>query len=285
MITGKQIQAQLRMYGVRPSRRMGQSFLVDPNLVTKIAGYGRDADVLEVGSGVGNLTLALARVARSVVSVEIDGRLAEIARTNTKSCDNVRIIHSDFLSLNVAGLLSHCTSWRVVANLPYSVSQQVLLRLLEVGPQPECMWITLQREVVERICASPRTKQYGLLSVMVAFHADSKTLFHMPAHVFHPRPKVESSLLKLIPHDRYTIDQRTLAAFKGTVRLGFQSRRKPLRNALRPAFARQEDRALVLEALAEVGLSPSVRAEELSVDEFVALASRLLDHGLQIPKT
>ena len=264
----------LDRHGVRPKRSLGQNFVVEPNTVRRIvelAEIGQGDRVVEIGPGVGSLTLALLEEGASVTAVEVDdvliGLLAEVTKAFTP--DQVRIVHADAMEVDWAGLLSR-GSWSLVANLPYNISVPLICDLLDDVPVIEKMVVMVQREVADSLVARPGDDAYGLPSVKVAYHAEARLLGRVPPSVFLPRPRVDSALIGLWRRldPATTVDREVLF---GLVRAGFGQRRKMLRRSLKGLLDEV--------AIVESGVDPTARAEELGLDQWASLASRVVGHG------
>ncbi|MFB0516699.1 MAG: 16S rRNA (adenine(1518)-N(6)/adenine(1519)-N(6))-dimethyltransferase RsmA [Candidatus Neomarinimicrobiota bacterium] len=249
----------------RPRRRWGQHFLVDPNLIRKVVATidpQPEDTFLEIGPGHGELTLPLAERAGSVTAVEIDPLLVEPLRALAPS--NVTIIQDDILEVDLEELLP--TGSRVYGSLPYNITSPLLFRLLEHRGRWRDAHFIVQKEVAERMTAAPGGKVYGRLSVMVQAQASVRRCFNLPASVFRPRPRVDSTLVRLEPQQEHgAIADEEL--FAQVVRLAFGQRRKKLANALKSLEAG--------ELLAELGLA-DLRAEEVAVAGYLEIVRELL---------
>lgn len=258
---------QLDGAGLRAKRALGQNFVVDANTVRRIArlaGVEGHPHVLEIGAGLGSLTLALAEIAGHVTAVEVDEALLPLLNENVGELDNVTVVHADAMQLDWPALLGESTDWVMVANLPYNVATPLIADVLDFVPQVSRMLVMVQKEVADRFAASPSTSAYGALSVKVAFHATARVVGQVPASVFLPRPNVESSLVEITrrttPIDD-TIDRAKLFAL---VRMGFAKRRKMLRGSLAGSVE--------LDDFAAADIAPTARAEELSIHDWLRLA-------------
>ena len=273
---------------LQPQTRYGQNFLIDLNLVQLIADtaeLSRRDVVLEVGTGMGSLTALLASKAGHVVTVEIDRHLAALARREFADLDNVTLLEQDALKNKnrfhpvVLQTLNEKLSGvsgarlKLVANLPYSVATPVLSNLLSTDVWPFLMVATIQRELAQRICARPRTKDYSALSVWIQSQCRCEIVRVMPPDVFWPRPKVESAILSIQPQKvlRDRIPDRE--HFHDLVRKIFTHRRKFLRSALHSAVKIDLDKYKVDELMAELEISSTARAEELSPQQLIELCS------------
>jgi 16S rRNA (adenine1518-N6/adenine1519-N6)-dimethyltransferase len=254
---------------VRPRKSLGQHFLVDPNLARSIvrwAGIGSSDRVLEIGAGLGSLTVELARTAERVLAIEIDPAAASALRDVTGDLGNVEVTVADAMSLHWPSVLGE-GEWKMVSNLPYNVAVPVVLDLLGTAPQIRKFTVMVQREVGERLAAGPGEDQYGAVSVRVAYHAEARTMRRVPPSVFWPEPNVESVVVGLVrrPPPVSTQPERLFRV----VAEGFAQRRKTMRNAL---VRLGLDRPSAEAALAACGLAPNVRAERLGLPEFACVA-------------
>jgi 16S rRNA (adenine1518-N6/adenine1519-N6)-dimethyltransferase len=255
--------------GVRPRRRLGQSFLVAPAVVARIADVAdvRGKAVVEVGPGLGALSDALAPLASRLWLVEIDPRLCDRLRECYAAAAHVRVVHADALDVDFDDLLGDAAGAVAVGNLPYSVGSQILLRLLEARRVFARLVLMLQREVAERIVAPPGSRSYGTLSVWTALYGEARIALRVPPGAFLPRPKVESAIVTIELRSQPRAPIADPARFRAVVRAAFGQRRKTLRGALSGiATASQIEAA---------GIDPTRRGETLSLDEFAAIANRL----------
>jgi 16S rRNA (adenine1518-N6/adenine1519-N6)-dimethyltransferase len=271
-----EIQALLSANDLRPSRALGQNFVADGNTVRRIvrlAGVAPGLPVVEIGAGLGSLTLALVEAGASVTAVEIDRRLAAVLRAQVEP-HGVRVVEADALTLDWSELLGEYAPagpWSLVANLPYNVAVPLVIRVLEEAPQVGSLLVMVQREVGERLAAGAGDEAYGAVSVKVAYWATASLVGRVPASVFIPKPRVESVLVRL---DRRPEVAGGAPDGPGTgrydrlfsvVRAGFAHRRKMLRRSLEGVVAAP--------AFDAAGIRPTARAEELSLGEWERLAA------------
>ena len=253
-------------------KRLGQHFLIDRNIVRKIVAAAEltpEATVLEIGPGRGILTDALSRAARRVVAIEIDPDLHKGLEASRPDWTNVELICGDALTHPIETLPLGTI---VVANLPYYLSTPLLFRLLEHRHRFPRLVLMLQEEVVDRLVAKAGTKDYGILSVMTQYATDVTRAFKVSAHCFRPRPKVGSAVVVLRPRTRSLLPPHDEAAFAAVVKAAFAHRRKTLVNSLRDEG--YEAQAAV-EAVSAMRLLPTVRAETLTLEEFMELFRRI----------
>lgn len=256
------------------NKRLGQNFLIDPNIVRKIVALAEltpEDTVLEIGPGRGVLTEALSAAAGTVVAVEIDPLLHRLLRERQAEWPNVELVCGDALRYPIERLP---VGTIVVANLPYYLSTPLLFRLLEGRARFPRMVLMLQEEVADRLAAKPGTADYGVLSVMAQYAAEIGKAFKVSANCFRPRPEVGSAVVLLRTKERTPLAPEQEPAFAALVRAAFAHRRKTLVNSLRDEGYEPSS---VLGALSGLGLAPAIRAERLTLDTFVALVGRLAD--------
>ncbi len=271
------IHELLEANDLRPSRALGQNFVADGNTVRRIvrlSGVGPGQRVVEIGAGLGSLTLALVEAGASVTAVEIDRYVVAVLRSLVEPL-GVRVVGADALTLDWSELLGDGPDpWSLVANLPYNVAVPLVVRVLEEAPQVNSLLVMVQREVGERIVAGARDEAYGAVSVKVAYWATAALVGRVPASVFIPRPRVESVLVRLDRHPTKgpaggaEVDGPGSERYErlfSVVRAGFAHRRKMLRRSL--------DGTVPPEAFEAVGIRPTARAEELSLPEWERLAA------------
>jgi 16S rRNA (adenine1518-N6/adenine1519-N6)-dimethyltransferase len=262
------IRALLAEHGLAPRRDKGQNFVADANTVRRIAhlaGVGPTTPVVEIGAGLGSLTLALADTGAEVVAIEVDSGLASVLRDVVAERPNVHVVEADALHADWTTLLAGHDHWTLVANLPYNVATPLVCDLLDGVPAIERMLVMVQREVGERFVAPPRGESYGAVSVKVAYWAAARTVGYVPPTVFVPRPNVESALVEIVrrPPPGHDPTVGACDVFE-LVRAGFAQRRKMLRRALAGRVTPAQ--------LAAAGIDPEARAEELDVAAWCRLA-------------
>ena len=271
LLSPADVRGLLAAHGIRPSRALGQNFLADPNTarrIVRLAGVGPGDRVLEVGPGVGSLTLALADEVGpggSVTALELDRHLMPLLAEVLAATPNVRLEQGDALTVDYGPLLD-CTS-TMVSNLPYNVATPLLARLLEDVPQLDRLVVLVQREVAERLAAPPGTRQSGAVSVKVAFFARPRILATVPPTVFVPRPRVDSALVAFDRLRAPPVEVPSPARLFELAGAGFAQRRKTLRQALRARLGPG-----ALDVLHAAGVDPGARAEALALEEWAALA-------------
>ena len=275
----KDVTALLERHGFRFSKSLGQNFLTAawvPRRIAEEALIAPGDGVLEVGPGVGCLTVELAEKAERVLALELDERLRGVLSETLSEHPNVSVVFADAVK---ADLRSLCGEYfggrpvRVCANLPYNVTSPLLTAFLKAGCF-ESVTVMVQKEVAARLCARPGTAEYGAFTLLVQWYAEAEKLFDVPPDCFMPRPKVTSTVIRLCRRPSPPVRVRDEDFFFAVVRAAFNQRRKTLVNAV-SAGMREVARADVEKALAEMGLSPTVRGEALSAEQFAALSDIL----------
>ncbi len=272
----------MSMYGLRFRKEFGQNFLTDGSVVEQIADSCSSdpaCTVLEIGPGIGTLTRALASRFASVVALEIDEHLLPVLQFTLADFDNVTVHHADVLKTDLHELLQPCFERgkvAVCANLPYYITSPILMYLLESRLPFESVTVMVQKEVADRICAMPGTKDYGAITPVIDYYASAQKLIRVPSDRFLPAPKVDSAVVRLTLRsdaDR-PCHPRSEEKFFKTIRAAFGQRRKTLVNALSAGFP-DLSKEQIREAVVSLGLDPEIRGERLSVALFSDLSDRL----------
>ena len=275
-LSPRQVRDLLDEHGLAPSRALGQNFVADPNTVRRIArlaAVGEGDRVVEIGPGLGSLTLALVETGARVTAVELDRHLLTPLRSVVEP-HGVRVVHGDAMRLDWDELLADTDTgtpdrpWVLVANLPYNVATPLVLDLLAHVPAIDRMLVMVQREVGERLAAQPGSKAYGIPSVKVAYRADAEVVGRVPPTVFIPPPRVESALVRVQRLASPRVDADPERLFR-LVEAGFGQRRKMLRRSLAGLVD--------ADGFARAGVRPEARAEELDLEAWGRLA-RLDQH-------
>lgn len=267
----------LRHLGVRPSKGLGQNFLLERGICQRLvsaAGIERDDFVVEIGPGLGILTEELLDRAHKVLAVELDTRLATHLRHTFAQHDRLEIIEADALDLELDQHVPPDTPVTVAANLPYSSATAIIRHLLEQRRRPRRMAVMVQREVAERISAEP--PNMTILGVATRFYSDPHMAFIVPPDVFVPPPKVESAVVILDVRDRLPLPESMQPRFFRIVNAGFRQRRKQVANTLAAELVLPKP--AVLQWLGAVGIAGDRRAQTLTLDEWLALASDIPDY-------
>ena len=277
----KETIAVLQRYQFNFQKKFGQNFLIDGHVVDKIisaAEITKDDVVLEIGPGIGTMTQRLCEEAGDVIAVEIDRNLIPILTEDTcKDYKNLRIINEDVLKLDLRDVLFEYgfRPVKVVANLPYYITTPILMKLLEDRLPVVSITVMVQKEVAERMETGPGTKDYGALSLAVQYYAEPYLAANVPPNCFMPRPNVGSAVIRLTLHDKPPVNVNDEKLLFALIRASFNQRRKTLVNGLCNAQELSYTREQVTEALAELGFSPTVRGETLTLSDFARLADML----------
>ena len=272
MLSRPDVNRLLADHGLAPRRDLGQNFVVDPNTVRRIArlaDVGPGDRVIEIGPGLGSLTLALAETGARVRAIEVDHGIVPVLRQVVTDHPNVDVIEADAMELDWDEVLGGETGWVLVANLPYNVATPLICDILDGVPAIERMLVMVQREAADRFCAAPRTTAYGAVSVKVAYWATARIAGTVPASVFVPRPNVESALASIVRRPTPATDADPDALFS-LVRTAFGQRRKMLRRSLAGTVAP--------EVFDVAGIDAQRRPEELDVVEWGRLTQAWKAH-------
>ena len=275
------IRVLMNKYDFHFDKSLGQNFLIDEDFLNRIvAGASPDKSdrILEIGPGMGFLTEKLSAAAGSVTAVELDERLCSILNEAFAEEENVSVHHGDALKMDFAALAAATAEkgfekpFKIVANLPYYITTPLLFSFLDHRQYWSEMVIMVQKEVAERVIASPGGKDYGVLTLMTAFDADAEILFEVPAAAFQPRPSVDSAVLRLVRRDAPPCPVADKKVFRSMVKAGFGQRRKTLSNALKNSgvFREKAEAGALLE---RCGIDGRRRGETLSFAEYAALAN------------
>lgn len=277
MLSRTEVNQLLAQHGLAPRRDLGQNFVVDPNTVRRIArlaGVGPGDHVLEIGPGLGSLTLALAETGAHVRAVEVDRGVVPVLRQITAQHPLVEVIEGDAMQLDWPAALADHSTWFLVANLPYNVATPLICDLLDGVPAIARMLVMVQREAADRLCAGPRSPAYGAVSVKVSYWATARIAGTVPASVFVPRPNVESALAEINRRDAPATAADRDRLFH-LVRTAFGQRRKMLRRSLAGIVP--------TEAFEAAGIDAQRRPEELDVAEWGALTDALVARVPTVP--
>ena len=273
------IQSLLSRHGFRFSKSMGQNFLIQgwvPDGLVEGAGVSRENGVLEVGPGIGPLTVRLARAAAKVVAVELDRSLLPVLDETLAGLENVEVLSGDILKLDIGALVEEKfpgLTPMACANLPYNITTPVLTALIDSGRFSR-ITVMIQREVARRICAAPGTPDYGAFSVYCQFYTLPELLFDVGPECFVPAPKVTSSVLRMTPRETLPQGVTDERRFFRVVKAAFGQRRKTLLNALSAGLG-GVDKDAIRAAIAACGLPEDIRGERLGIPEFAALTTAL----------
>jgi 16S rRNA (adenine1518-N6/adenine1519-N6)-dimethyltransferase len=269
------IEDILKSHGFKMSKKFGQNFLTDENIVLKIVNAARvtkEDVVLEIGPGIGAMTAKLCERAKHVIAVEIDKMLIPILDETLAEYENCTVINEDILKLDInAEIIKHTDKKiKVVANLPYYITTPIIMGLLEKDLPIESITVMIQKEVAERIAATPGGKEYGALTVACGYYTKPQLSFIVPSSVFIPKPKVDSAVIHMEVRDDRLMDKNDKDRFFAVVKAGFANRRKTLLNTLSNNL--HYEKSDVKKALLKAGIEESRRAETLSFEDFKRIA-------------
>ena len=274
----REIQTLLERHGFHFSKAMGQNFLIEswvPRDIADSCGADKSTGVLEIGPGIGPLTQQLARRAGKVVSVELDARLYPVLRETMRGADNFTLIEGDAMKLDFAQVVQeHFAGLRPIlcANLPYNITTPVLTKCVE-SRCFDSLTVLIQKEVAQRICAEAGTAEYGAFTVLMQYYTAPQMLFTVPASCFLPAPKVTSAVIHCPVRKTPPVEVVSESALWRTVKAGFALRRKTLVNSLQTGYQLPKER--LTEIVTACGLSPTVRGERLTLEDFARLSNAL----------
>lgn len=274
----KEIRAVMSMFGKHFSKSLGQNFLINSGVIeSAVSGSGvdKDTNVLEIGPGIGTLTMALAERASKVVAVEIDNKLLPVLDYTLEDYDNVTVVPGDILKLDINELYNeHFKSGKakVVANLPYYITTPIIMKLLEHRELFDSITVMVQKEVAYRLAADEGSKDYSAVSIAVGYYAEPEIIANVAPSDFCPPPKVHSAVIKLNIRKNPPFTPENEDFFFKLVKAGFAQRRKTFINSVSSSGISKSDAA---SALAEIGLDENIRAEKISPKEFCLLSDIL----------
>lgn len=273
--------AVLQRYGFNFQKKYGQNFLIDTHVLDKIIGaaqIGPDDFVLEIGPGIGTMTQYLAEAAREVVAVEIDTKLIPILQDTLKEYDNVTVLNEDILKVDIRKIAEEKNGGKpikVVANLPYYITTPIIMGLFEREVPLDSITVMVQKEVADRMQVGPGTKDYGALSLAVQYYAEPYIVANVPPNCFIPRPAVGSAVIRLTRYQEKPVKVNDASFMFKIIRASFNQRRKTLQNGLYNSSELRIPKEKTVAALEEMGLTPTIRGEKLSLEEFAQLSDIL----------
>ena len=271
----------IQKYEFMFQKKFGQNFLIDTHVLEKIisaAGITKNDCVLEIGPGIGTMTQYLAENAGHVVAVEIDRNLIPILKETLADYDNVTVINEDILRVDIKALAEEYNGGKpikVVANLPYYITTPIIMGLFESGVPIDNITVMVQKEVADRMKEGPGSKDYGALSLAVQYYAEPESVANVPPNCFIPRPNVGSAVIRLTRHKEMPVEVKDPALMFKIIRASFNQRRKTLQNGLGNAPELPYTKEQIAAAIAEMGLTPTIRGEALSLAQFAQLSDIL----------
>jgi len=280
-----QVKQAMQEYQFHPRKKWGQNFLVDRNITNKILEACTPAAwqyVLEIGPGLGALTGSLAERSQGVLAVEIDQGFEPVLSELIREHQNARLLFADVLAIDIeeeltrAFALTEIPPFMVCANIPYNITSPILFKLLEQCSRMTAATLMIQKEVAQRITAGPGSKTYGLLSITAGYYARVEYVMTVSRHCFYPEPEVDSSVIRIIPREvKPQVHDEKM--FKDLLKAAFQKRRKTILNSCTSFFPLEK--AEVEKRLKAIGIDPGARPENLSLEDFVALANHFTEEG------
>lgn len=267
----------MQRHGFEFSKALGQNFLINPSVCPKIAELGNaNQGVIEIGTGFGVLTVELARTAKKVVAIEIDTKLMPVLKETLAGLDNVKVINADVLDVDLAQLIADEFSGMdvvVCANLPYYITSPIIMGLLEKRLPIKSITVMVQKEAADRLCAKLGTRECGAVTAAVSYYCVPTVLFSVARDSFMPAPNVDSAVIRLDIREEPISGVKNEAHLFKLIRTAFSQRRKTLANPVSGGL--NVSKAKVLEALQKIGLKPTARAEELTLQQFIAISNEL----------
>lgn len=273
--------AVLQKYNFNFQKKYGQNFLIDTHVLDKIiaaAGITKEDFVLEIGPGIGTMTQYLCESAREVTAVEIDKALIPVLEDTLNAYDNVEVLNQDILKVDINRIAQEKNGGRpikVVANLPYYITTPIIMGLFESQVPIDSITVMVQKEVADRMQVGPGTKDYGALSLAVQYYAKPEIVANVPPNCFMPRPKVGSAVIRLTRHKEPPIQVKDEKLMFQIIRASFNQRRKTLANGLNNAGGFHLSKEAIIKAIEELGVSPSIRGEALTLEQFARLSDIL----------
>ena len=271
----------IQKYNFAFQKKFGQNFLIDTHVLDKIisaAGMTKEDTVLDVGPGIGTMTQRLSQAAGQVIAVEIDTNLIPILKDTLQDCENVTVINEDILKIDIKKMAEEKGGGRpvkVVANLPYYITTPIIMGLFESGVPIDNITVMVQKEVADRMKEGPGSKDYGALSLAVQYYAEPEIVANVPPNCFIPRPNVGSAVIRLTRHKEMPVEVKDPALMFKIIRASFNQRRKTLQNGLGNAPELPYTKEQIAAAIAEMGLTPKIRGEALSLAQFAQLSDIL----------
>ena len=266
------LQGLLARHGFNFKKQFGQNFISDGNLlraIVDLSGIDKDTTVVEIGCGAGTLTRVLSERAKRVVAYEIDRALKPVLAESLRGCENTEVRFADFSKVNLPALEKEIGEYVVVANLPYYITTPLITRFLDEGQKVKRLVVMVQEEVADRLCATADTPEYGAITAALALRASAKVVKRVPKTMFHPRPQVDSAVVRIDFEDG-RLPVKDIATYRLTVRAAFLNRRKTLENNLMRSF--NVSRETAQEILASAGVPDKARGETLSPERLAALS-------------
>jgi len=275
-----EVKRLLESYNLAPQKKFGQNFLTDEHIVKRIASectFDSDCGIIEIGPGLGTLSVELADIYKKVLAVEIDESLLPVLGETTSEYDNFEVICSDILKVDLKEIVDkyfNGSKVAVCANLPYYITTPILMYLLSSGVKFESITVMIQKEVADRLVALPGKKEYGAITVAINRYGTVKKLFNVPAGCFHPKPNVDSAVIMIVPHKERMYVECDENILSRTIHAAFGQRRKTLQNALNSEFS-SLSKSDIEDIIVESGFRADIRGEKLSINDFAVLSLKI----------
>ena len=271
----EETQMLLNQYGLRANKKLGQNFLINEQIIDEIiekSQITQEDTVLEIGPGLGSLTKELLSNAKRVIAVELDENMVKILG-NRFNNENLEIINEDILKINLNEITKKYGKIKVVANLPYYITTPIVMKLLEEEYQIESITVMVQKEVGERLCAVPGSRDFGAVTLGVNYYSSAKIIIDVPKDNFLPVPEVDSCVIKLDILEAPPVELKDKKRFFRLIKAAFSQRRKTINNSLASGeFSKEE----ILNTLEKLKLDPKLRAENLSIQDFANITNELI---------
>lgn len=265
----------LKKYGLRANKKLGQNFLINEEIINEIvekADVQKNDVIIEIGPGLGSLTAKLLENAKKVIAIELDPNMSKILKERFSLYDNFELIENDVLKVNLQAIISEYESVKVVANLPYYITTPIIMKLLEDKLKLKSITVMVQKEVGERFCAKPNSKEYGAITISINYYTKPEIIIDVPKDNFEPMPEVDSCVIKLDVRNVPPVELKNEKDFFNLIKAGFSQRRKTINNSLASMGISKEKIKNVLEKL---GIDSKLRAENLTMEQFADISNNM----------
>lgn len=265
----------LKKYGLRANKKLGQNFLINEEIINQIiekADVNKNDTIIEIGPGLGSLTAKLLENANKVIAIELDSNMSNILKERFCLYDNFELIEKDVLKVDLNEIVEKYDSVKVVANLPYYITTPIIMKLLEERLKLKSITVMVQKEVGERFCAVPNSKEYGAITISINYYTKPEIIIDVPKENFEPMPEVDSCVIKLDVRNVPPVDLKNEKDFFNLIKAGFSQRRKTINNSLASMGISKEKIKSVLEKL---GIDSKLRAENLTMEQFADISNNM----------
>ena len=265
----------LKNNGLKANKKLGQNFLISEEIIDQIierANVNKEDVIIEIGPGLGSLTAKLLENAKKVIAIELDSNMVKLLQTRFSLYDNFELIENDVLKVNLKEIVDRYESVKVVANLPYYITTPIVMKLLEDKLNLKSITVMVQKEVGERFCAMPNSKDYGAITLSINYYTNPKIIIDVPKENFNPIPEVDSCVINLEIRKNPPVELKNEKLFFNLIKAGFSQRRKTINNSLTCAGRTKEEIKNVLEKLE---IPANLRAENLSIEDFANISNNI----------